>query len=59
MVIDLEFNRPLLVSQGDKPDQLVIEMDFSRFKDMNGVGLPENDFLMKNMPRQIGSKAEA
>ena len=51
MVIDLEFNRPLLVSQEDKPDQLVIQMNFSRFKDVNGVGLPVDDLKMKNMPR--------
>ena len=41
MVIDLEFVRPLLVSQGDKQDQLLIEMKFSSFKDVNGASLPK------------------
>ena len=59
MVINLEFNRPLLVSQGDKPDQLVIRMNFSRFKDVNGVALPDYDVKIKDMPLQVGSKAEA
>ena len=41
MVIQLEITRLLLVSQEEKPDQLLIEMRFSSFKDINGKSLPE------------------
>ena len=41
IVIDLELTRPLLVSQGDKPDQLLIKLNFSIFKDIYGESLPE------------------
>jgi len=59
MIIDLEITRPLLVSQGDTPDKLLIEMRFSSAKDINGASLPEIVFKMESMPRQFGSAAEA
>ncbi len=56
MVIDLGFKRPLHVSQGDIPDQLLVEIRFSRYKDIYGGSLPDNVFKMNNIPRQIGSE---
>ena len=34
ITIQLEFSRPLLVSQADKPDQLLIMINFGNFTDI-------------------------
>ena len=59
MVIDLEFARPLHVSQSFAPDMLLIYMNFSNMTDVNGVPLPDLDFKKKELPPQIGSVTEA
>ena len=59
MVIDLEFSRPLHVSQSYTPDMLLLYMNFSNMTDVNGLPLPDLDFQKKELPAQIGSVTEA
>ena len=57
--LNLEFQKPLEVSQGDSPDTLVIQVELSQFQDKNGQKLPESVVRTKSIPLQIGSAAEA
>ena len=38
--IELEFDQPLQVSQGDEPDKIVIQAGLSDFLDLNGKRIP-------------------
>ena len=51
IVIDLDITRPLLISQGDNPDQLLISLNFLSVEDIYGAHMTEKVFKMVNMPR--------
>ena len=57
--VDLEFEEPLEVSQGDYADLLVVQANFKEFKDENGNHLPESLVKKKDLPRMFGSKKSA
>ena len=54
--IDLEFDQPLNVSQGDSRDQLLIQLNLKHFPDENDLRLPASLVKTKEIPPQIGSK---
>ena len=39
--VSLQFKEPLMVSQGDEADQLLIELRISEYTDEHGAALPE------------------
>ena len=53
--IELEFEFPLEVSQGDSPDTLVVQMELSEYLDQDGLSLPKRVVRSKSIPAQIGS----
>lgn len=57
--IQLEFRRPLQVSQGDQYDQLFVSLQLSQFKDVHGAQLPPIVSKMKDIPPQMTSASEA
>ena len=57
--INLEFERPLEISQGDEPEKIVVQAGLSRYLDQNLQRLEKSIVRMKDVPRQIGSAAEA
>ena len=56
ITVKLEFTEPLKISQGYKPDTLLISMnfcnitDFGNIKDTNGKPLPKNIFKIVAIP---------
>ena len=42
IVIDLDIESPLLISQEDEPDLLFVQLELSVFKDENGNSLPQS-----------------
>ena len=57
--IDLNFDQPLQVSQGDESDKLIVQVDLSQFPDEHGARLPISVNRIKDIPIQVKSKAEA
>ena len=49
--IDLEFENPVQVSQGDKNDRLITQVALSRYPDENQNRLPESINRIKDIPR--------
>ena len=48
--IDLEFREPILVSQGDSPDRILIQIEMEGYKDENGNSLPPGLLKQKEIP---------
>ena len=48
--LNLEFKSPLKVSQGDQPDQIVVQAGLSEFPDQNNSKLPISVVRTKNIP---------
>ena len=44
----LNFTNPIYISTGDEPDLLLIQLDLSDYKDVNGQSLP--DSVVKYLP---------
>ena len=60
MKIKLELSEPLLISKGDEPDILLIQMNFCRlFKDTEGQPLPDTILKIEQLPPQIESDSTA
>ena len=57
--IDLVFDKPLEVSQGDYPDKLAVQASLSQFADKNGKSLEPRLIRTKDIPRQISTAEEA
>lgn len=57
--VELEFKDPLQVSQGDTPDQVVIQAQLSQYPAENKLRLPASVVRSKDITPQIKSKAEA
>ena len=53
--INLSFKKPLEVSQGDKPDILLVQLDLSHFPDENDRHLPKGLLKEANLPAMISS----
>ena len=58
ILIDLEFDQPLRVSQEDYPDEIVVQASLSEYHDQEGQRLPISVLRTKSIPPQIKSKAE-
>lgn len=56
--ITLNFAKPILVSQGDIKDSLLISARFGAFKDEDGIHFPEFIFLLAPLPLQNPSAEE-
>jgi hypothetical protein len=59
ITIDLEFLSPIQVSQGDLLDTVYLFISFANITDIYGSSLPEFEVITKQIPRLMGSKAEA
>jgi len=55
MKIKLELSEPLLISNGEEPDNLLIYMNFGWLYDTEGLPLPDNILKIEPLPTQIGS----
>ena len=55
MKIKLELREPLLISKGEEPDILLIQMNFGWLYDTDGQPLPDNVLKIEPLPPQIGS----
>ena len=53
--IDLTFKKPLEVSQGSKPDLMIVHTNLAAYPDENGQKLPQKLIKMRQIPAQIGS----
>ena len=53
--IDLVFEKPLQVSQGDGYDKFIIQVGLSQYPDENQARLPESVNRVKDIPAQVGS----
>ena len=49
--IDLEFENPVQVSQGDNNDRLITQVALSRYPDENQNRLPASIYRIKDIPR--------
>ena len=56
--ITLNFAKPILVSQGDIKDSLLISAHFGAFSDKDGVHFPDFIFLLTPLPSQNPSADE-
>ena len=56
--LKLNYSEPLKVSAGDKPDLMMVQVDLSRYKDINGQ-TPVAGIKIVEIPRQMASEAEA
>ena len=59
MKIKLELREPLLISKGEEPDILLIQMNFGWLYDTKGLPLPDNILKIEPLPPQIGSDSTA
>ena len=59
ITLKLVFEDPFDVSNGDLPDELVIQAELSEFPDQNNQRLPTCVVKSKIIPRQIGTEQEA
>ena len=59
IVVKFTLAQPLLVSQGDKRDDLYIFVNLSGYTDIDGQHLPESLLKIVKVPPQIGSASEA
>ena len=50
MKIEIVFERPLEVSQGERPDQIIVQVELSKYQDSNGLSLPCNVLRVKDIP---------
>ena len=57
--IDLFFNRPLHVSQGDDPEKLIVQMQLSSFQEKNQATIPLVVNKIKDIRPQASSSTEA
>jgi len=59
--IDFKFNwdSPLEISQSDPPERIQVTLTMDQFTDSDGLSLPRQETLVKFIPRQIPSAAEA
>ena len=57
--IRLNFTNPIMISSGDDPDLLLIQMDLSDFEDENGQKFPSSLVKYSQIPTQIPSLEEA
>ena len=55
MNIKLEFKNPVQISQGYTPDILILVIELSKFKDVNGQSLEENAMFRILIPPQFAS----
>ena len=53
--IDLKFDQPLYVSLGDKPDQLLVQLNLDCFTDIDGEQLLPGLIKINDLPPQISS----
>ena len=58
ITVQLNFTQPLMVSQGDKPDLILVLVNFSNFTDSYLQNLPEFQDVLE-LPRQMSSASEA
>ena len=58
IMIDLEFDDSLYVSQGDQPDELLVQINLKDFPDTLGRYLPDSILQMVDIPPQT-SRSEA
>ena len=56
--LKLNYTDPVKVSSGDTPDLLLVQIDLSKYKDVNGQ-TPLAVIKMVEIPRQMASEAEA
>lgn len=59
IAIQLHFERPLEVSQDDKPDKLFFHIRMSNYRTKKSRSLPELVVETKTIARQVPSKTEA
>lgn len=52
------FNNPVSISQGDKPDMLLVQLAFSEFEDKQGNKLPGSIIKFVEIPSQMKSEKE-
>lgn len=57
--IKLDFAEPILVSQGDFKDSLLVSAHFGAFKDVDGIYFPSIMFLLGVLPVQNPSAEES
>ena len=57
--IDLNFVKPLEVSQGEAKDRLIVQVSLHQFPDENNNRLPISVNRIKEIPLQFSSKSEA
>jgi len=55
----LNFTKPIYISTGDEPDLLLIQLDLSDYKDVNGQSLPDSVVKYMPIPSQMSSQEEA
>ena len=53
--IELEFENPLEVSQGESPDTLVVQAELGEYLDQDELSLPDSVVRSKSIPAQVGS----
>ena len=58
IIIELEFDDSLYVSQGDQPDELLVQIKLQNFPDTLGQYLPDNILQIVDIPPQT-SRSEA
>ena len=59
MKIKLELREPLLISKGEEPDILLIQMNFGWLYDTDGQLMADNVLKIEPLPPQIGSDSIA
>ena len=58
ITVRLNFTNPLQVSQGEKPDLILILVNFSNYTDVDRQNLPEFSDIIE-LPRQMSSASQA
>ena len=58
LTIKLEFIRPAEISQGGTPDILIVNVELSKFKAVDGQSLEESLMFKVFLPPQFGSQEE-
>ena len=58
ITVRLNFTKPLQVSQGEKPDLILIMVNFSNYTDVDRQNLPEFSDIIE-LPRQMSSASQA
>ena len=57
--VDLEFDKPIYVSQGEVADKLIVQVGLSDYPDEFDATLPASVNRVKDIPLQVSSQEEA